>query len=87
MEGRSAVFWLELFPNCKLTCIDKFPEMAEVRFDANVARYGSRVIKIKSRSATALDALRHNSAPVDLAYIDGDHHMHAVLADPLSPFR
>ncbi len=80
MEGRSAIFWLEFFPDCTLTCIDDFAHF-EACFDANVAGYGSRVKKIKSRSASALDAMRHSAEPFDLAYIDGDHQTCAVLAD------
>ena len=71
-EGRSALFFLNYMPRCRVTCIDTFaggeehraaddaPEMLpqlEARFDANVAAFAKRVTKIKARSTDALAEL------------------------------
>jgi hypothetical protein len=101
LEGRSAIFWLEFFPASIVTCIDTFegiPELQtprsraqvpfrEKRFDANLAPYGRRMRKIKSRSAPALDALYHAGESFDLIYIDADHRCDAVLADSALSLR
>lgn len=101
MEGRSAIFWLEFFPASVVTCIDNFegvPELQtpytrsqvpfrEKRFDGNLAPYGARVRKIKSRSAPALDALFYAGESFDLIYIDADHRCDAVLADSALSLR
>ena len=96
LEGRTAIFWLEFLPNSTITCIDNFEgtlvqpsdpklraqiPLREQRFDANLASYGNRVRKIKSRSASALDALYYANESFDLIYVDGDHRCHAVLVD------
>lgn len=97
-EGRSAIFWLEFFPHSQLTCIDNFegsptcPTIIEAReqipnienrFDANMKIYGPRVTKIRSRSASALDALAYKEASFDLIYIDAEHRRDDVLIDSL----
>jgi hypothetical protein len=95
-EGRSAVFFLNYLRNCKLTCVDTFagsdehhddPEWTarlpavERHFDANVARFKSRVEKIKAASGTALAALGIARRRFDLAYVDGSHRASDVYAD------
>jgi predicted O-methyltransferase YrrM len=91
-EGRSAVFWLEYFPNSDVTCIDTFSgegeeldgnsaEGIEARFDANTAPYGQRVRKIKSASVIALPNLKGEK--FDLIYIDGCHLRDEALIDSL----
>jgi predicted O-methyltransferase YrrM len=96
-EGRSAIFFLNFFPRSTIVCIDTFggnPEEAKVydtlsellpgieqRFDHNLAPFGTRVEKIKSRSGPALDALRTAGRQFDLAYIDGSHWRDDVMAD------
>src|SRR6187431_1666089 len=82
-EGRSTIFFLEYLPRCRITCIDTFagsPEhirfgeaalaSLEARFDSNLAPYGDRVRKIKSRSLPALDQLAQDTKRFDLIYID-----------------
>ncbi len=95
-EGRSAIFFLRYLPNCRLTCIDTFAGSAEhltvekwrvavphieARFDANVAEFGDRVVKLKSRSMQALARLLLQGAQFDLVYIDGSHRSADVQSD------
>jgi predicted O-methyltransferase YrrM len=99
-EGRSAIFFLEFLPRCRITCIDTFtggPEYAqlsdavvssiEARFDSNLAPYGARVRKIKSRSLPALDQLAQENKTFDLIYIDGSHARDDVLVDSVLAWR
>jgi hypothetical protein len=95
-EGRSAIFFLRFFGNCRLTCIDTFqgsiehtrvrawakslPNIEE-RFDRNLAEFGFRVTKIKGRSSMALAQLSINLRQFDLVYIDGSHNSADVLSD------
>ena len=96
-EGRSTIFFLSFFPNATITCIDTFggseeaehleilsqnPDL-EGRFDRNVAAFGARVEKRRGPSQTVLAELLREKRQYDLAYIDGDHHRDAVMADTL----
>ena len=99
-EGRSARFFLKYLPRSTIVCIDTFagtPEESraykflenqlpglEERFDRNVAPFGSRVEKIKSRSAPALDALIAQGRRFELAYIDGGHRYEDVMGDSVA---
>jgi predicted O-methyltransferase YrrM len=94
-EGRSAVFFLNYFPHCSITCIDTFqgsaehqkPEWAvhapeaEHRFDTNLAEFGSRVEKIKASSVEALARLAIASRRFDLVFVDAGHRAADVFAD------
>ena len=96
-EGRSAVFFLNYLRRSTILCIDTFagtPEEGyvyglldeqlrgvEARFDRNLAPFATRVEKIKSRSAPALERLRAEGRRFDLAYIDGGHRYDDVMAD------
>ncbi|PZV33240.1 class I SAM-dependent methyltransferase [Mesorhizobium kowhaii] len=95
-EGRSAIFFLQYLSKCQLTCIDTFsgsPEHAlrarwadqlahvEQRFDLNIAEFGGRVEKIKSRSSQALARLVAEERSFDVVFIDGSHHSADVQAD------
>jgi predicted O-methyltransferase YrrM len=93
-EGRSAIFWLNYFAASRVTCIDTFGGGAEHqlafadslgaierRFDANLARYGSRVEKIKAHSADALSMLGVTGRRFDFVYLDGGHRAVDVYAD------
>ena len=96
-EGQSAIFWLNFFPDCKLTCIDWFQGSEEhefqsdspfvigleSRFDANTAEYGERVRKLAMHSARGLGQLVEESLRFDLIYVDGAHERDAVMADTL----
>lgn len=97
-EGRSALFFLNHCPNCRVTCIDTFKggrehhgmdalASIEARFDSNLAGYGSRVEKIKSRSVPALDRLGEEGRAFDLIYIDGSHARDDVVMDSFLAWR
>jgi hypothetical protein len=97
-EGRSAVFFLEFLPQCRIVCVDTFagspehlanpdwranlPEI-ERRFDANTAPYRGRVEKIRANSVAALDVLAKAGRRFDLIYVDGSHRRDDVLVDTL----
>jgi predicted O-methyltransferase YrrM len=97
-EGRSAIFFLEYCPDCRITCIDTFAggrehnDMDQVasiepRFDANLASYGDRIEKIKSRSTPALDRLMQEGRLYDLIFIDGSHERDDVAMDSFLSWR
>ena len=75
-EGRSAIFFLNFLRRSRLTCIEPFAGSSEhseddalstleERFDTNLAPFGARVEKIKSRSLPALDAGRRRILAAD----------------------
>ncbi len=95
-EGRSALFFLNFLPRCKLTCIDTFEggqehkaaddadtELPKIErnFDANTAAFKARIEKIKAPSAVALAGLGVASRRFDIAYIDGGHRAYEVYGD------
>jgi predicted O-methyltransferase YrrM len=90
-EGRSAIFFLEFFKLGRLTCVDTFlgsPEHGQVdsaslekTFDENVASYGARLEKLKSRSVPALDRFAQEGSSFDVIYIDVSHQREDVMAD------
>jgi hypothetical protein len=96
-EGRSAIFFLNLFERSTIVCIDTFggntgekkvyDSLATImpgvegRFDRNLASFGRRVEKIKSLSGPALEGLTAQGRRFDLAYIDGSHRRDDVMAD------
>jgi predicted O-methyltransferase YrrM len=97
-EGRSALFFLNYLPGCRLVCIDTFtggeehqndPKWVaalaglEQRFDNNLAAFKSRVEKIKATSHLALAALGVSRRRFDLAYIDGSHLATDVYSDAM----
>jgi hypothetical protein len=95
-EGRSALFFLNYLPRCRLTCIDPWtgnaehladpyfaalvPE-SERRFDANVAAFAGRIEKIKAPSPIALPRLGIAGRRFDIVYIDGSHIAEDVFGD------
>lgn len=95
-EGRSALFFLNYLPRCRITCIDTFEggqehkaaEDAETElpkierhFDANTAAFTSRIEKIKAPSVVALADLGVAGRKFDIAYIDGGHRSFEVYSD------
>jgi predicted O-methyltransferase YrrM len=96
-EGRSALFFLNYLPHCRLVCIDTFegseehrahPEAfasdlpdIERRFDTNLAPFADRLEKIKAPSATALPELAIDGRQFDIAYMDGSHRAADVYSD------
>jgi predicted O-methyltransferase YrrM len=82
-EGRSAVAWLNLLPECRITCVDcwyRVPER-EAKFDRNTAPFGTRVRKIVADSSVALAALIAEGRSFDLIYVDGEHKREGALRD------
>jgi predicted O-methyltransferase YrrM len=97
-EGRSAIFFLEHCPDCRITCIDTFQggrehagmdqlTSVEARFDSNLAGYGDRIEKIGSRSIPALDRLAEEGRRFDLIYVDGSHDRDDVVLDSFLAWR
>lgn len=87
-EGASAGWLLDNRPESTITCIDIFGQTFdditgtyEDRFDANLAEYGDRVIKIKEYSDKALLALAEEEKSYDFIYVDGDHSFSGALSD------
>jgi predicted O-methyltransferase YrrM len=97
-EGRSAIFFLEFFPNASITCVDTFHDSSEYlgnpnlplieeRFDVNMSAYGARVTKIVAESIVALHTLIKADELFDLIYVDGSHNRDDVLIDSLLSWR
>jgi predicted O-methyltransferase YrrM len=95
-EGRSALFFLNYFPACRLTCVDTFggnvehhrneyfaalvPE-TERKFDANLAAFAGRFEKRKGASGTVLPQLAIEGRQFDILYVDGSHRAADVYSD------
>jgi predicted O-methyltransferase YrrM len=95
-EGRSALFFLNYLPRCRLTCVDTFggnlehhrddyfaaliPE-TEQKFDANTAAFAARLEKRKGPSFAVLPQLAIEGRRFDLAYVDGSHIAKDVYSD------
>jgi hypothetical protein len=95
-EGRSTVFMVHHLLMVEVTAFDTWQggrehagdprlERVEELFDANVARYGAWLTKIKSTSAEFLRSYRP-STPFDLVYVDGSHHADDVMLDAMWGF-
>ena len=92
-EGLTSQFLLTTFPQAQITCVDTWrggDEVAasadiEANFDANMARFGGRVRKLKARSVEFLAGLGANER-FDLIYVDGSHYVDDVLTDALQGF-
>lgn len=91
-EGRSALFFLNYLPRCRIVCVDRFDEnckpervpkmvAVEKRFDSNLAPFASRVEKRKGESAAMLPKLALEEYRFDLVYVDGDHRAASVYLD------
>ena len=89
-EGRSACWFLERFPDARITCIDTFDgapgeytglDVAGVksRFMRNVAEFGDRVTVRQGPSSRELYGLEPES--YDLIYVDGSHAEDDALLD------
>ena len=101
-EGRSALFFLNVLPDCRLTCIDTFgggrehresaewrAELPEIerRFDSNLAAFSDRLRKVVSASVPALHALGEEQARFEMVYVDGSHERDDVLVDALLAWK
>lgn len=95
-EGRSALFFLNYFPACRLTCVDTFggsvehalnpyfaalvPE-TEKKFDANLSAFAGRIEKRKGPSSAVLPQLAIEHRQFDIIYVDGSHRAADVFSD------
>lgn len=90
-EGVSALYFLEKFEDCFLTCVDPFTGSdehhekqtrynIEKNFDYNLAEYKGRYAKVKKYSA---DFFNLNQEKFDLIYVDGSHRSQDVYNDAI----
>jgi hypothetical protein len=101
-EGRSAVFFLQYFPNLHLTCVDLFKYTDEffsdrkswateftggVRFDKNLSKYKGRYDKVVASSTSTLSTFIDDKKQFDLIYIDGSHYRDDVFTDALLSWK
>jgi predicted O-methyltransferase YrrM len=96
-EGRSAVWFLENFPESKIICVDTFkgsPEHHDAaldvagikgRFMNNTKRFGDRVVIREGHSSRVLFGLGPDS--FDLAYVDGSHTELDTMTDLVMSFN
>jgi len=85
-EGRSALFFAELFPDAHLTLVDVFAGPHELNFDFNLQDQAERIKKIKKTSHAALSLDLYDER-FDFIYIDGDHGAGGVLIDAILSWR
>lgn len=89
-EGRSACWFLDRFPDARITCVDTFEgapgEYAgldvggiKARFTHNMAEYGDRVTVRHGPSSRELYGLDPES--FDVVYVDGSHAEDDALLD------
>lgn len=87
-EGRSTIFFLRFFPTSVITRVDLFTLGNEPAFDANVAEFGDRIVKIASTSRSLLAKMCDAKVEqFDLIYVDGSHDRHDVMIDTLLAWR
>ena len=89
-EGRSAIFFLEQFPDSKIFCIDTWggsdeqynlnTEIIEHNFDVNLVKY-KNLNRMKKFKLNSNDFFIKNKEMFDLIYIDGDHSSNQVSLD------
>ena len=90
-EGRSAVFFLNLFSNSTITCVDTWDggaeeqkflnsKIIEKNFDTNLKKY-SELNRLKKFKTTSNDFFKNNKDKFDLIYVDGDHSCKQVYID------
>ena len=101
-EGRSAVFFLESFPQIHLCCVDLFDYTEEFfpdrmaleadfrggqRFDKNLAKYRGRYEKVIATSAAAMAQFITEGRKFDFIYIDGSHYRDDVMVDAMLAWK
>lgn len=96
-EGRSAVWFLDEYPDAEVTCVDTWAggvehagtDMAAVkqRFKDNTASYGSRVKTREGRSDAVMFRLGADGEQFDAVYVDGSHETPDVLSDLVLAFH
>lgn len=97
-EGLSAVFFLNYFKNCKLTCVETFEgsdehskinfKKVEENFSHNLEPYKDRFYLAKGTSNLFFENKNKiNSELFDIIYIDGSHHYDDVLSDAQNSYN
>lgn len=88
LEGRSASWLLETFPNFYIDCVDAWADTEQLggaeherRFDENMAKFDDRVGKAKGRSVEVLSSFLSDHMFYSFIYIDGSHEARDVIAD------
>lgn len=93
-EGRSACWFLERFPEARLTCVDTFQGSVEhegmdvagikERFEHNTRPYADRLRVLEGESSKMLYVLPPES--FDVVYVDGSHEEDDALMDLVLSF-
>jgi len=80
--GRSSCFLASAAkPGVKIICIDRWDKPVDFKkFNENITHFGFDKI-ITPVHAKSLDVVRDFRDPIDLLYIDADHHYDAIKAD------
>lgn len=93
--GLSAYWWLTIYPDSTVICIDHWKGSAEHQqeayreeianlydsFQANLAEYKNRVIPIQMDSITGMQVVEKIGVKPDVVWIDWSHDMKSVIAD------
>ena len=89
-EGRSALFFLDLFKNSKISCVDTWAgsdEHKEVNFNSIENNFDYNIkslkdnMKIHKFKMTSDEFFKKNKNKFDFIYVDGDHSKDQVLKD------
>lgn len=94
-EGKSTLFFLKIFNNSKITCVDTFEPSEENldkdfnivydNFKKNIKPYKDRVNIFKGTSDNFFK--KNNQESYDLIYVDGNHKYDFVLRDANNSFK
>ena len=95
-EGRSAIFFLNHFPNSNITCVDTWAgsdeqtkidsKIIENNFDINLNKY-LKINRLKKIKNTSNNFFKDNIDTFDLIYIDGDHSYEQVYNDIINSWE
>ena len=96
-EGKSTIFFLNLFKNSKIFCVDTWQGSNEYKykitcknsieknFDINIKKFKKRVIKNKMKSDSFFK--KKKNLFFDFIFIDGFHRSDQVFRDSINSFR
>ncbi len=89
-EGRSALFFLDLFKNSKISCVDTWvgsDEHKEVNFNSIESNFDYNIKSLKDNmqiykfKMTSDEFFKKNKNKFDFIFVDGDHSNDQVLKD------